>query len=98
MGELYRELAVDEYLEGGGELDPKQMQMFFMGTYDLDTFRRFVFQSSFLTRFEVPAEEVESIRTDDEALMRFAFRWLEFSLFRKPTMTLASEPAREREQ
>jgi hypothetical protein len=98
MGELYRRLAVDEYLESGRQLDPKQMQMFFMATYDLDTFRRFVFESTFLSRFDVPAEEVESIRTDDEALMRFAFRWLEFSLFGRPTMTLANEPALEREK
>ena len=88
MGELYRSLAIDDYLAKGGDLDPKQMQMFFMGTYDLDTFRRFLFGSSFLDRFAVDEAELERIKEDDEALMRFAFRWLEFSLFGKPTMEM----------
>ncbi|MEN8150552.1 MAG: YkgJ family cysteine cluster protein [Planctomycetota bacterium] len=90
MGELYRTLAIDDYLSTGEDLDPKKMQMFFMGTYDLDTFRRFVFGSSFLDRVEVDAAELAAIETDDEALMRFAFRWLEFSLFGKPTMNVKS--------
>jgi len=91
MGELYRSLAIDDYLSKKGDLDPKKMQMFFMGTYDLDAFRRFVFGSSFLDRFEVDEAGIEEIRADDEALMRFAFRWLEFSLFGKPTMKMKPE-------
>ena len=70
------------------ELEPKQMQMYWMSTYDLDAFRRFVFGSTFLERFEVSDEEVEAIREDDEALMRFAFRWLSFALSGKRTMKL----------
>lgn len=92
MGELYRALAVDDYLESEGDLDPKKMQMFFMGTYDLDTFRRFVFGSTFLDKFDVDADEVERIREDDEALMKFAFHWLQYSLFGKPTMTMKPTP------
>ena len=95
MGEMYRELAVDEYLVREGDLDPKQMQMFFMGTYDLDAFRRFVLDSSFLSRFEVEAEEIEKIRSDDEQLMRFAHRWLLFCLFGKRTMSIREDASPE---
>ena len=91
-GEFYRRLAVDRLARSGRELDPKSMHMFFLATYDIDGFRRFVFESTFLTRFEVPAEEVERIRTDDEALMRFGSRWLSFSLFGEPTMKVKSPP------
>jgi len=92
MGELYKQLAVKDYLETDKELDPRQMQMFFLGTYDLDRFRRFVFESTFLDRFDVPADEVERLKGDDGALMRFAFRFLRFSLFGKPTMKPIAKP------
>jgi Fe-S-cluster containining protein len=90
-GEKYRQLAVDDYLTTKTELTPQQMQMFYMGTYELDTFRRFVFKSTFLDRFEVSEEEQERLKTDDEALMEFGFRFLRFSLFGKPTMTIKAE-------
>jgi Fe-S-cluster containining protein len=81
MGELYKEVRFHEWFAKGKDLEPTQMHMFFLACYDLDTFRRFVFESSFLRRFEVDETTLEAIRTDDEALMRFAFRWLRFSLF-----------------
>ena len=31
-------------------------------------------------------ELIEELREDDEALLRFAFRWLRFALFGEPTM------------
>jgi hypothetical protein len=46
-----------------------------------------VFESSFIDRFEIDAEELEEIRSNDEALLKFAFRWLRFALFAEPTMT-----------
>ena len=45
-------------------------------------------EPSFLDRFKVDEAELERIREDDEAMMRFAFRWLEFSLFGKPTIEM----------
>ena len=61
--------------------------MFYTACYDLDNFRRFVFETTFTERFVLEPELVESMRTDDEALLRFAFRWLRFALFAEPTMT-----------
>jgi Fe-S-cluster containining protein len=95
-GEKYRQLAVDDYLAKDGELEPRQMQMFFMGTYELDTFRRFIFSTTFFDRFVVDDEEKERLSTDDEALMDFAFRFLRFSLFGKPTMTINPDAVPER--
>jgi hypothetical protein len=75
------------------------MEMFHTACFDLDRFRAFVFESTFLTRFELPAEEVEAMRADDLALLRFAFRWLRYALFAEPTMTVrggAPSPRRSR--
>jgi Fe-S-cluster containining protein len=88
MGRHFKELTLHEYFQRNSELDPKKMDMFFMATFDLDRFRRFVFESRFLQLFEVAATVVESLRTDDVALMRFGYDWLRFSLFGEPTMKI----------
>ena len=69
------------------EITPK-LQMFFMGSYNLDKFRKFVFGSRFLQRFDVASETIEKLTRDDEDLLSFAIKWLKFSLFGMPTMTL----------
>ena len=55
-------------------------EMLRMALYDLDRFRRFVFESRFLDIFQVDEETVERIREDDFELMKLAHRWLEFGL------------------
>lgn len=82
----FRELVAHPWFIGGRRLDPKRMHMFFTAAYDLDTFREFVFSSSFLQRFALDHDLVEALRTDDHALLRFAFRWLRFALFGEPTL------------
>ena len=52
------------------------MKMVYMAAYNLDTFRRFVFNSSFLSRFEVPEERLEKVQTDDTELMLLGFDWI----------------------
>ena len=62
------------------------MDMFHTAAYDIDKFRRFVFESKFLKLYEVDDETIESIKNDDTALLKFAFRWLRFSMFGDDTM------------
>ncbi|MBT7154213.1 MAG: YkgJ family cysteine cluster protein [Deltaproteobacteria bacterium] len=69
----------------------QKMNIFVMVSYDLDTFRNFVFNSTFLTRFEVDEDTVEKIKTDDEELLKFGFIWLEFALFAEGSL----KPKRE---
>ncbi len=94
LEEEFRKLVSHPWFIGGRQLDPKRIEMFHMACYDLDRFRRFVFESTFLTRFELEDDLVETIRTDDEALYRFACRWLRFALFGEPTMSVRAS-ARE---
>lgn len=82
----FQEIVSHPWFIGGRQLDPKRIEMFHMACYDLDTFRRFVFSSSFLKRFDLEDELVRQLKTDDEALLAFAFRWLRFALFGEPTM------------
>jgi len=56
-------------------------RMFFMASTDLDSFRNFIFNSSFLDTYEVDEKTLREIREDDEALMHFSFRYLAHTLF-----------------
>ncbi len=56
-------------------------RMFFMASTDLETFRRFIFQSSFLETYEVDAETLSKIKEDDVELMLFSFKYLANTLF-----------------
>lgn len=58
-------------------------QMFFMVSYNIDKFRTFVFESSFLERFPADKETLEKLRTDDVALLKFGVKWLQGVLFRQ---------------
>jgi len=52
------------------------MKMAFMATYNVDTFRRFVFDSSFLSRFIVHRNRLEEVRDSDAALLLLGFDWV----------------------
>jgi len=87
----FHEIVSHPWFIGGRRLDPQRIEMFHTACYDLDRFRRFVFESSFLQRFELEPELVERIRNDDEELLHFAFRWLRYALFAEPTVTEREE-------
>jgi Fe-S-cluster containining protein len=89
----FREVVSHPWFIGGRQLDPKRMHMFYTACYDLDGFRSFVFESTFLDRFDLEPEIVEELKTNDEALLRFAFRWLRFALFAEPTMRVREAAA-----
>jgi len=87
------DLLMEFYVRGNRvgprmELGAQHLQMFMMACYNLERFRDFVFKSPFLGRFEIEESLVESLLTDDEELLRFAFRWLRFALFQEPTVTV----------
>jgi len=92
-GEAFKELTLNPFFEEGNTLTPEKMEMFYTATYDLDKFREFVFESTLLDRFEVDEDLVEEMRADDEALLRFGFLWLQFSLFGEPTMKVRQDVA-----
>ncbi len=50
--------------------------MGFMATYNIDQFRDFVFQSSFLKRYQVKSTLRKKLKTNDVALLKFGFEWV----------------------
>lgn len=78
MNREWKEVLMRRNVPGAAGLDPKKQTQFFMASYDLDRFRRFVFDSRFLDVFELSAEEAQEMKSSDEALMKFAFKYIKF--------------------
>jgi len=66
-------------------------RMFFMASTDLDSFRRFIFESSFLDTYEVDEETLDKIKEDDVELMHFSFAYLANTLFGAQGMSIKQE-------
>lgn len=66
-------------------------KMFFMVSTDVDAFRRFVFESRFLQTYEIDAEVVERLRSEDELLLQLGFDWMKNVLFNEPTIRLRED-------
>lgn len=91
MGESFQKITLHDFFQKGNSLSPEQIEMFYLVCYNIDKFRVFVFESTFLKRFDVDAQIVERIRSDDMALLEFGMQWLRFCLFSEQTMTIREE-------
>jgi Fe-S-cluster containining protein len=96
-GAPFKELMLHPSWNSEGFLKPEQIEMYYMACYDLDRFRRFVFETKFLQLFDIDEDRVEAMRKDDFELSDFAMQWLKFSLFHEKCMKIkhsVSEAAR----
>lgn len=91
FGEYYKELTLHRFFAEKGKLEPGKVEMFFMACYHIDKFRDFVFQSSFLDKFEVDDDTKKNIKNDDVELLKFGYKWLRFSLFGEKTMRIKDD-------
>ena len=64
----------------------EKLKMYFMACYNLDMFKKFVFESSLLDLFQIDKKTVSRLRIDETELLKFSFRWLQFAIFAKNTM------------
>ena len=62
-------------------LSEQAKRMFFMASTDLDQFRSFIFDSSFLNTYDVDQETLDKIKEDDVELMLFSYKLLASMLF-----------------
>ena len=85
-------------------LSEQAKRMFFMASTDLDQFRSFVFDSSFLQTYDVDRETLDKIREDDIELLLFSYSLLASMLFGtndvkvKPEVLQAKVNALKKEQ
>ena len=82
-GEIRHLFQVDPW-QGQGP-DGQKGKMAFMATYNMDAFRVFVLESSFLKRFKIKPEVIRRIRKDDTALLKLGFEWIRLYLWGIPS-------------
>lgn len=73
------------------ELGKNAIQMFFMVYSDIDKFKQFVFESSFLEKYDIGDETIAKIKRDELELMKFGFDWLKSALFGAEAVKLKDE-------
>jgi Fe-S-cluster containining protein len=88
MNDFFMDIVTGKNFRRIKGLSPKQLQMFYMGCYDLDAFKNFIFKSTFMKRFEVDPDQIRRMKTDDVELMKFGSRWLNFALFGEKTLSI----------
>lgn len=80
------------------KIPDKSLQMFFLGSYNVDRFRRFVFDSPFLKIYDIPDERIEKIsKKDDLATLELANDWLKTTLFGDKTLEVIEQIAKTEE-
>lgn len=77
-------------------LSEQAKRMFFMASTDLATFRKFVFESSFLDIYEIDEETIKKIKKDDIELMFFSFKYLAATLFGADGLKIKPEKVKEK--
>ena len=73
---------------GGQGPNCSKGKMAFMAAYNLDRFRQFIFESSFLTRYKVKSAILKKIHTDDRQLLLFAFDWIKLFVWGQPSKNI----------
>lgn len=88
MNESYKKITLHDYFQNGNKLSPEKAKMLYMSCYNLDEFKRFLFETRFFDIYDVEREVIEKIKEDEEELLSFGFRWIRFSLFWEDTLKL----------
>lgn len=63
---------------GGAGHTGSKAKMAFMAAYNIDGFRGFIFESSFLQRYKLKTDLLKKLKSDDVTLMKFGFEWIRF--------------------
>jgi Fe-S-cluster containining protein len=88
MNRGWMEILIKKKSHGLGKPFPDiKNEMFFKMSFDTDYFRAFVFNSTFLELYDIPAERIEKVRTDDTELLKLAYEWLRQAIFAEETLT-----------
>jgi Fe-S-cluster containining protein len=88
MNESYEEITLHDYFRKGNKLDIGKAKMLYKACYDMDEFKRFIFETRFFDIYDIEKEVIEKIKEDEEELLSFGYRWVRFNLFEEDTLKL----------
>ena len=86
----WRDIVIKKRSSGPtvGTPSERSMELFYLASYDFDGFRDFISSGSFQDLFDLDPQTNKALRTDDEALLQFAFRFLKQVLFGEHTIPM----------
>ena len=70
------------------KLTEQSKKMFFLACYNIDGFRKFISESSFLDRYDIDTSVIQKIKCDELALLDFGVKWLHWLLFKQGNFKL----------
>jgi len=73
------------------KLIEESKKMFFLVSYNIDKFKAFVFESSFLDRYDIDPETIEKIKENEVELLKFGLKWLKDVLFKEGSFKLKED-------
>ena len=88
MNESYEEITHHDYFQKENKLDSGKAKLLYTACYDLNEFRRFLFETRFFDIYDVEKEVIEKMKKDEEELLSFGYRWVRCSLFSEDTLKL----------
>jgi hypothetical protein len=91
MNKEWAEIQLRRDNPGKPKLNKDKQPLIYMASYDLDRFKKFVFESGFLNMFEMDSKELETMKSDDVALMKFGFKYLKYILMLEETLKIKDE-------
>jgi Fe-S-cluster containining protein len=94
----WKALQLRKNLPGHPELDEKKQFQFYMASYDMDRFRRFIFESDFLNVFDVDDETVEKIRNDEIELAKFGVRYIQYVMMLEESLKVKKDAGQYRKK
>ncbi|KIX15604.1 YkgJ family cysteine cluster protein [Dethiosulfatarculus sandiegensis] len=84
----YDALAAHEFMRKLDIENQQILNMIITALYDVDGFRKLIFESSFLDKFELDQERIDICRTEDVAMLDLGFDWVKFGLLGQKTLTV----------
>ena len=88
MNEYYEKITLHDYFLKGNTLDLEKTKMIYMACYDLDEFKRFLFETRFFDIYDVEDGSIEKVKKDEEEFLNFGYRWVRFNFFGEDTLRL----------
>ncbi len=83
MGELWAEMSLlfRRNPWGPDGTESKNLRMAYMVCFDLDRFRKFITESSFLKRYQIDETWMKKILKSNASLLELGFDWLKYFMF-----------------
>ncbi len=81
MNDVFGEVLQAKQMANIAHLSADQIDVFYMGCYDIDGFREYFLNSPNLERYMEPEEVIQTISSDEEELLKYGMRWVKKKLF-----------------